>query len=308
MHQWAIRAFGGEEGIEGQFNGEKVLINVQVLFDVSPEITVFYMHLTLRDEIRATVQDSPNAYVMFDAGTHIGYIYPPPTSSFYTLDFGVQDQNMDAGLTRDPKEWWNTSVNPLDYFVDDLRKSILEAYRPTYDTLVEVGTFPYSDIEDSRQNINEQGTIWGVWFKDDLIDVWDGSAWSVVNLVKKAELHQATYWRTLQEFPTMSGLFVEEARGEAVGQRLYEGQPIRLSKFYIISGNEMVGVARIEEDWGDSPRTVYLKYEALPNTASKFDDTLIMESFQTFEAAEAGDFSDNAVTFRREPCKNSACS
>ena len=100
---------------------------------------------------------------------------------------------MDAGLTRDPKEWWNTRVNPLDYFVDDLRKSILEAYRPTYDTLVEVGTFPYSDIEDSRQNINEQGTIWGVWFKDDLIDVWDGSAWSVVNLVKKAELHQATY-------------------------------------------------------------------------------------------------------------------
>ena len=69
------------------------------LSDVSPEITVFYMHLTLRDEIRATVQDSPNAYVIFDAGTHIGYIYPPPTSSFYTLDFGVQDQNMDAGFS-----------------------------------------------------------------------------------------------------------------------------------------------------------------------------------------------------------------
>ena len=52
LHQWAIRAFGGEEGIEGHFNGEKVLINVQVLFDVSPEITVFYMHLTLRDPER----------------------------------------------------------------------------------------------------------------------------------------------------------------------------------------------------------------------------------------------------------------
>ena len=183
----------------------------------------------------------------------------------------------------------------------------MEAYQPTYETLLELGTFPYSDIEDSRQNINEQDTIWGVWFKDDLVDVGDGSAWSVVNLVKKADLHQATYWRTLQEFPTMSGLFVEEARGEAVGQPLYEGQPIRLSKFYIISGNDMAGVARIEEDWGDSPRTVYLKYEALPNTASKFDDKLIMESFQTFEATEAGDFSDNAVTFRREPCKDPAC-
>ena len=39
------------------------------------------------------------------------------------------------------------------------------------------------------------------------------------------------------------------------------------------------------EEWGDSPRTVYLKYEVEPNTDSKFDDVLIMESFPTFEAA-----------------------
>ena len=70
----------------------------------------------------------------------------------------------------------------------------------------------------------------------------------------------------------------------------------------------MAGVALIEEDWGDSPRTVYFKYEVLPNTASEFDDELIMESFSTLEEAETSDFSDKAVAFRTEPCDNAVCS
>lgn len=307
LNDRGIRVFGSEQGIEGQFNGEKVLIDVQAWFDVSPAVTVFYMHLTLRDEIRAVIQDSPNRYVIFDAGTHIGYIYWPPPSSFYTVDFGVEDRNMDAGLTQDPYGSLNVRVNPLDYFIDDLRESILEAYQPVYDSLVQRGTFPYSDIEDSRQNINEQDTIWGVWFKDDLVDVWDGSAWSVVNLVKKANLHQPTYWKTLEEFPAMSGLFVEEAREEVVGKPLYEGQPIGVNKLYILSGDDVAGVARIDQDWGSNPPSVYLKYQVQPNTDSKFDDKLIMESFPTQEAAEAASFSDKAVAFRREPCKNPDC-
>ena len=304
LYEEGIRAFGSEEGIEGQFNGEEVLINVQVQFDVSSDITVFYQHLTLRNEIIAMVQDSPNRVSILDAGTHIGYIYRPPPNSFYTVDFGVRDRSMDAGLTPDPSERWNSMVNPLDYFVDDLRESILQAYRATYETLLEDGTFPYSDIEDSRLNINEQNTIWGYWFKDDLPDMWDGSAWSVVTLLKKADLHLATYWKMLEEFPTMSGLFVEQARAEVVGNPLYEGQPLRRSKFHMLSGNNRVGVARIAEEGGDAPRTIYLKYEVRPNTASEFDDKLITESFQTFEAAEASDFSDAAVSFRRKPCKN----
>ena len=126
-----------------------------------------------------------------------------------------------------------------------------------------------------------------------------------MSLVKKADLHQTTYWKTLEEFPTMSGLFVEQSMVEVVGKPLYEGQPIRRSKFHILSGNERFGVARIGEDRGDSPRIVYLKYEVQPNTASKFDDMLMMESFPTFEAAESSDFSGKAVLFRRKPCKNS---
>ena len=244
LYEWAIRDSGSEEDMEGHLNGEQVLINLQVRFEVSPAITVFYMHLTLREEIRAMVQESPNGYVIFDAGTHIGYIFRPPPSAFFTLDFGVHDRSTDAGLTRDPDHGWNTQVNPLDYFVDDVRDSILQAYRATYEKLVQNGTFPYSDIEDSRQNFNEQDTIWGMWFKGDVVNVWDGYAWSVVNLVKKADLHQETYWKTLEQFPTMSGLFVEEAREEVVGKPLYEGQPIGMSKFYIISGNDRAGAAR----------------------------------------------------------------
>ncbi len=36
----------------------------------------------------------------------------------------------------------------------------------------------------------------------------------------------------------------------------------------------------------------------------QFDDKLIMESFHTFEAAEASNFSTEALAFRREPCKD----
>ncbi len=112
----------------------------------------------------------------------------------------------------------------------------------------------------------------------------------------------------LEDFPTMSGLFKEAAGERLEGKALYEGQPWQWSKFYILSGNDRAGVARIEPDWEGDPRTVYLKYEVVLNTDSKFDDKLNIESFQTVEAAEAGDFTDKAVAFRREPCKNLECS
>jgi len=299
LHHYSIRAYNSEEGKEGHYNGEKVLINVQAWFNVSPSIQVFYMHLTLRDEINKMVQNSQDGYVVLDAGTHIGYIYNPP-HPHYSLDFGVEDLDKDSGQTQDPRFWLNIRVNPLDYFTQEVRQSILEAYQPVVDYMVAKGTFAYSDLEDSRQNINEQDTLWGVWFKDDLKSAWGGSAWSVVNIVKKVYLHPKTYWRTLQQFPTMSGLFVEQARGGVVGKPLYQGQPMGYNKIFILSGNELAGVARIEQDWSGYPR-VYLKYEVQPNTESKFDDKLIMESFYTQEAAESSRFSDKAVTFRREP-------
>ena len=126
-----------------------------------------------------------------------------------------------------------------------------------------------------------------------------------MSLVRRADLHQETYWKTLEEFPTMSGLFVEQAIGEVAGKPLYPGQPMRRSKFHILSGNERVGVARIGEDRGNNPRTIYLKYELRMNTASTFDDRLMIESFQTLREAVASPFSGKAVLFRREPCNSS---
>jgi len=305
LFDWGIQAVGSEGGKEGHFNGEKVLINVNAQFDVSSDITIFYMHLTLRDEIIAMVRNSPNNVKFFEAGTHIGYMYWPPPSSYYSLDFGVLDRNVNSELTHYPKHFLNIRANPLDYFTDELRKIVLEAYQETYDTLVEKGVTPYSDIEDSRANFNIQDEIWGLWFKDDLLEAWDGSAWSIITLVKNADLHQETYWKTFEEFPTMAGLFVEQSTGEVVGKPLYEGQPLRRSKFHILSGNDRVGVARIGEDRGKNPRTIFLKYEVQPNKANKFDDKLIMESFDTLEEAMTGQFSGKALLFNREPCNSS---
>ena len=115
LFERGIRATASEPGKEGRFNGEKVLLNVQAWFEVSSEITVFYMHLTLRDEIKAMVQDSPSGYFIFDAGTHIGYMYNwPPPDSYQSLDFGVEDRDIDRGLAQSARHRLNTRAKRLD--------------------------------------------------------------------------------------------------------------------------------------------------------------------------------------------------
>ena len=79
-------------------------------------------------------------------------------------------------------------------------------------------------------------------------------------------MYQATYWKTLEEFPTMSGLFVEQSRAEVQGNQLYEGQPLRRSKFHILSGRKKKGWHAIGEDRGKKPSIIYLKYELLANS------------------------------------------
>ena len=128
LFDWGIQAVGAEGGIEGQFNGEKVLINVNAQFDVASEITVFYMHLTLRDEIIAMVQSSADRVVVLDAGTHIGYMYWPPPSPYYSLDFGVLDRVFDSEMTPFPGHFLRyTSQSSRLFRTQDLRESILES-------------------------------------------------------------------------------------------------------------------------------------------------------------------------------------
>ena len=74
------------------------------------------------------------------------------------------------------------------------------------------------------------------------------------------------------------------------------------NKFYMVSGTAASGVGRFEEDYGRVPPGFYLKYDVQPNTDSPFDDMLTLETFPTYEAAMAADFSDWAVSFRRQPC------
>ena len=82
LYRWGIR----EDGSPGTFNGDKVIINADVRFEVGSDVTVGFGHLALLDEIRATAEDSPNSEVIFEAGTHIGYMYTPD-QDFESLDF-----------------------------------------------------------------------------------------------------------------------------------------------------------------------------------------------------------------------------
>ena len=299
-------------GNEEMYNGDKVLTDVKVYFEASADISLFFMHLALLVEVEFAAKESSIGSAVLEAGTHIGYLYTPSQGT-YSLDFGVQDKNVDAGLTENDEHWWNIRANPLDYFTEEVRQSILEAYQSNYQRLLDDGYSAFADLKDSRLNFNEDGKIWGVWFKDDLSNAfsgdagYSGTAWSVINVVKTTDLTQETYWKALEKFPELSGLFVEQARKEAVGQSLYEGGPIGENRFFILSGNDSSGIARIEDHRvSEKPRTVYLKYEIIANTESNSDDILRMESFSSQDVAEMSDFSDGAVRFRRPPCQKGA--
>ena len=294
------------------YNGDKILTDVKVYFEASVDITFFFMHLALLDDVKSKVETSTNGVAVFEAGDHIGYAYNP-SQAIYSLDFGVEDKKVDAGLTENAQHWWNVRANPLDYFIEEVRQTILQSYDSTLQRLANDGSAAFADLKDSRLNINEDGKIWGVWFKDDLSnafsgdDGYSGTAWSVINMVKVADLTQSTYWKTIEKHPELSGLFVEANRKQVVGQGLYEGMPIGENRFFILSGNNLSGIARIEDRRAsDNPRAVYLKYEVTANTESKMDDILVMEGFVSQNAAEMSEFSNKAVRFRRLPCKKDA--
>ena len=126
----------------------------------------------------------------------------------------------------------------------------------------------------------------------------------MVNIVKTDDLTQETYWKILEMFPDLSGFFVEQARKDALGQSLYKGGPIGENRFFILSGDETSGIARIDNrrDW-EGARTMYLKYEIIRYSESKVDDMLRIEASITQDEAEMNDFSDKAVRFRRTPCE-----
>jgi hypothetical protein len=282
--------------------GEKVRPNMNATFEVNSDVRFFFMHLALREAIAQSVERAGRRAVTFEAGTHVGYIHNPPWNS---LDFGVEDRRKNSGMAADSNLWWNIRANPLDYFTPALRSRILEAYRPTLEHFRAEGTIPFSDLADSRANINVPGTIWGVWFKDDLEDPFrdhDVNG-SILNLVPTRMLHRDTYWRALQEDPQHAGLFTENAQGKSKGRQLYSGSPLGRSRFYLLSGDGRRGTGKIVQRQ-DRSRVVFLKFEVLPNDPENVhDDQLVMESFPAAEDAASSGFSRNAVKFRRSPVR-----
>lgn len=317
---YADEVTGGSEGVKTIYDGHQVLSDVQAYFDASMDVSVFFMHLTLLEQIKSSLEDSDQGYVVLEAGTHIGYLKSPDAygMDFNVVDFGVSDTRVDAGLTKDAdNSWWNIRANPFDYFSAEVQDSILTAYKPVYDRMATEGLHPFTDIEDSRLNINENGEIWGTWFKDDLANGFDGavwaSDWSVIHFTKTDDLVKETFWKYLDEHPGLSGIFVEANRLEVVGKHLYSGRPYGKSGYYLLSGNESSGLAKIEsyffqyhEGWEDI-QTRYLKFLVTGNTESTFDDILTLEAFDDYELAKSSDFSDKAIKFRRTPCKTTEC-
>ncbi len=287
--------------------GEQVFVNTQVDFDLGSGVEICFDHLALRKSIKNEVDECGS--VTYEAGTHIGYLYYPDGN--HTLDFEVLDESFNAGITPDPNDRNNWSANPLDYFTPELRNHILEKYAPFYDRMVQSGEYPFSDLTDNRGNVTIPGTIWGVWFRDDFEgevgrDVDPASeAWTIVTLLERSVFNPETYWKVLQETPPISGIMLEEWEGWSPSQtvKLYDQQPLGTTKFYIVSGDNREGVAKIVGYYSNDQRVFYLKFKLVENTSSVFDDKLVMEGFSSQAEAEQSEFSDKAVTFRRTPSK-----
>ena len=306
---------GGSEGVTKVYDGNNVLSDVQAYFEASADLTVFFMHLTLLEQVKPLLDDSDQGYVVLEAGTHIGYLKSSDAyeMDYDVIDFGVLDKRANAELTKYDDHWWNIRVNPLDYFSEDARQSILAAYKPVYDRMASEGIHPFTDIEDSRLNLNENGKIWGTWFKNDLSNGFEGatsaSAWSVIHFTKTDDLQRETFWKYLEQHPELSGILIEANRLEAVGQRLYAGQPYGKSGYYLLSGDESSGLAKMERYFshGEGFQTQYVRFHVTGNTKSTFDNILTLEVFNSYQLAESSAFSDKAVKFRRGPCKTQKC-
>ena len=302
---------GGSEGTLATYDGHNVLMDVQLYAQASEDITVFFMHLTLLEEIKEMVDESDTDYLILEAGTHIGYIYSNPSygRKFNIVDMGVEDRS----LLSSPDgygDWWERRGNPFDYFDEETRKSILDAYKPYYERLVVEGDHPFTDLTKSQSSIDEDGLVWGTWFNNDTLDAFEssafGAAWSVIHLTKTVDLSRDTFWKTLESNPGLSGLLVESNRLGPVGTSLYPGKPYGRSMFFLLSGNENVGVAKIIPFGAELPH-LYFKFKVFYKPGSDHMEYLLLEAFDSKASAEISVFTDKSVEFRRHPCANAYC-
>jgi hypothetical protein len=179
--------------------------------------------------------------------------------------------------------------------------------------MIREGIHPSTDIKDSRLNLNENGKIWGTWFKDDLSNgfqeaAW-ASAWSVIHFTKTDDLHKETFWKYLEQHPGLSGILVEANRLDALGQRLCVAQPYGKSGYYILSGGKSSGLAKMAHYFseGEGLQSQYVRFHVAGNTESTSGNVLTLEVFDSYELAESSELSDKSVRFRRDPCKTKEC-
>ena len=289
------------------YDGNEIIYDTQIWGQASENVTIFFMHLALLNSIYSALNNSEEHFIVIEAGTHIGYIknHESYEMEHQVIDFGVEDKEFDAGLTTS-ESWWNHRVNPLDYFSDDIQNSLRASYQAIYPELVEDGTHPFTDLEDSRANLNSDGEIWGTWFKADSEGGLSyAPAWSVIHLTKTQDLSLETYWKTLESNPGLSGILLESKRAPLVGKGLYSGPPAGKNKIFIESGQFSAGVAKVSPYYSQpsdtNETTLYWKYSVDAKSVGTFDDTLTIETFTNEKDATNSGFSENAAVFQRQP-------
>ena len=99
---------------------------------------------------------------------------------------------------------------------------------------------------------------------------------------------------------------MESNRLGPVGHSLYPGKPYGKSMFFLLSGNDSAGVAKIIP-FAVEFLPLYLKFKVSDKTNNDSMEYIRMEAFNSMATAEGSVFTDKSVEFRRHPCANAYC-
>ncbi len=275
----SIMAAGGREEALNfvTFEGKTCYENVRLELKVSKDINVVFDHAYVLKSIIDKVETNKTFY----AGEMLGYGSKGGFAG--ELDFEVNDANYHNGVSSNR----GTGVCPLAYFDASIQTEILNWWNTyDYEWWKEQGTLPQGHLCNDP-NINIPGTIWGIWK-----DVSDPNFEKGNTILTTLERSRFITEETLNQ--TESGKPLPTTYIGILGQRNPNQQDTTTDLFGSVviervNGDNVSGIFKCTEFQTDVKKQ-YIRYEVTPgsDSATGYDDRLVIEGFDTLVAAEAG--------------------
>ena len=294
-------------------NGSEIRVEIAANFYFNYYIKVNLGHISLNQSLVDAWQLAPEIDVF---GLQKKAIFIPANTTFGFIleevggvDYMVIDEHENNYPTIRGEEFiLDHSVNPFNYFTEDVQNELLSYYQAQYDAMKESGMYCESTLNRTF-NFNENGTLFGQWFYHDgpfnLTESHHGSStWyrfdgAILNLMNINNTDRETFYKdksTGENFTTnMIGVFGDSDFENIDGYPLIGGRYM-----YLEEGNFSAGILNLTEYFSNaySPGSVFMKYSLEPSEDTMYDDLLRVEYFESLIEAQ-GSFTSNNVTYIR---------